>query len=131
MPAKLTGAERLDAALAAVEAGATDKNTLLAMAELVLAEARPAAQSTRVRATGRTTATQGRAKVLFGNARTPWTAPSHFGHGSASVPRAQGGWMRGNLFLFRAADRRREDVIDLGLRRCVAAFRANGFEVSG
>lgn len=131
MPAKLTGAERLDAALAAVESDATDKNTLLAMAELVLAEARPAAQSTRVRATGRTTATEGRAKVLFGNARTPWTAPSHFGHGSASVPRAQGGWMRGNLFLFRASERRHDDVVDLGLRRCVAAFRANGFEVSG
>ena len=130
MPAKLTGAERLDAALAAVEADATDKNTLLAMAELVLADARPAAQSTRVRATGRTTATDGRAKVLFGSAATPWTAPSHFGHGSASVPRAQGGWMRGNFFLFNASERRREDVVDLGLRRTVAAFRANGFEVS-
>lgn len=130
MPAKLTGAERLDAALAAVEADATDKNTLLAMAELVLFSARPAAQSTRVRATGRKTATEGRAKVLFGSAAVPWTAPSHFGHGTASTPRAQGGWMRGNMFLFNAADRQREKVIDLGLNRCVAAFRANGFEVS-
>ena len=130
MPAKLTGAEALDRALAKAADDASDKNTLLAMAALVLAEARPAAQSTRVRATGRTTATEGRAKVIFGNARTPWTAPSHFSHGSTSVPRAQGGWMKGNWFLFNAADRRRDDVIDLGLRRAFAAFRANGFEVN-
>lgn len=130
MPVKLTGAERLDAALAAVEADATDRNTLLAMAELVLATARPAAVSTRVRATGRKTASTGKAKVLFGSAAVPWTAPSHFGHGTPSTPRAQGGWMRGNMFLFNAAERRREAVIDLGLSRCVAAFRSNGFDVS-
>lgn len=130
MPAKLTGAERLDAALAAVEDDASDRNTLLAMAELVLATARPAAQSTRVRATGRTTAATGKARVLFGSPRVPWTAASHFGHGSSSVPRAQGGWMRGNLYLFNAMDRRREDVIDLGLRRTVDAFRSNGFDVN-
>lgn len=130
MPAKLTGAERLDAALVAVEADASDKNTLSAMAELVLATARPAALSTRVAATGRKTVSAGKAKVLFGSAAVPWTAPSHFGHGSASVPRAQGGWMRGNMFLFDASERRREAVIDLGLNRCVAAFRANGFDVN-
>ena len=129
MGVKLDGAARLDAALAAVEEDATDKNTLLAMAELVLATARPAAESTRVRATGRTTATQGRAQVLFGSPRVPWTRPSHFGHGTASSPRPQGGWMRGTLFLFRAVDQRSDDVIDLGLRRTVDAFRANGFTV--
>ncbi len=130
MPAKLTGAERLDAALAAVEADASDRNTLLAMAELVLATARPAAKSSRVRATGRTTATEGRAKVLFGSPAVPWTAASHFSHGTASAPRAQGGWITGNLFLFNAMDRRRDDVIDLGLNRAVDALRANGFDVS-
>lgn len=130
MPAKLTGADRLDRALVKAADDASDRNTLLAMGQLVLATARPAAQSTRVRATGRVTATEGRAKVLFGSTAVPWTAPSHFGHGSASVPRAQGGWMRGNYFLFNAMERRRDDVIDLGLRRAFAAFRANGFEVN-
>ena len=130
MPAKLTGAERLDAALAAVEDDASDRNTLLAMAELVLATARPAAESSRLRATARTTATRGRSKVIFGSPAVPWAGPSHFGHGSASAPRAQGGWIKGNLFLFNAMDRRRDDVIDLGLNRAVDALRANGFDVS-
>lgn len=130
MAAKLTGADRLDAALAAVQEDASDRTTLRAMAELVLATARPAAHSTRVRATGRTTATDGRSKVLFGSPKVPWTAASHFSHGTPSRPRAQGGWIRGNMFLFDASDRRREDVIDLGLSRAVTALRANGFEVS-
>lgn len=131
MGVKVTGADRLDSALAAVEADATDRNTLLAMAALVLVAAQPAARSTRVRATGRTRfAGKGRAQVLFGSAATPWTAPSHFGHGAPGHPRAQGGWITGNMFLFNAAERERDNVIDLGLRRVVDAFRANGFDVS-
>lgn len=126
MPAKLSGAEALDAALAAVEADATDKNVALAAAQLVLATARPAARSTRVRATGRAKASGRRGTVVFGSAGTPWTAPSHFGHGTAGRPRAQGGWITGNMFLFAASDKRREDVFDLYARRTVDAIRANG-----
>ena len=126
MPAKLTGAERLDRALAAVEEDATDRNVHLAAAELVLASARPAARSSRVRATGRATATAKRGVVRFGSAKVPWTAPSHFGHGSPGSPRAQGGWMEPNPFLFMAAELREDDVIDLYLNRSVRAIRDNG-----
>ena len=126
MPAKLTGAEALDAALAAVEADATDKTVALAAATLVLNTARPAAHSTRVRATGRATASGRRGVVRFGSAATPWAAPSHFGHGSAGRPRAQGGWITGNMFLFQASDKRREEVYDLYVRRTTEAIRANG-----
>lgn len=126
MPAKLTGAEALDAALAAVEDDATDRNVALAAAQLVLSTARPAARSTRVRATGRAKATGRRGIVMFGSAATPWTAPSHFGHGAPGRPRAQGGWITGNMFLFAASDKRREDVFDLYARRTTEAIRANG-----
>jgi hypothetical protein len=130
VPVKVTGAEQLDQALARVEEDASDKNTLLAMAQLVLATARPAARSSRVRATGRATATEGRAKATFGSKAVPWTAASHFSHGTASAPRAQGGWIRGTWFLFDAVEKRRDDVVDLGLNRAAAVLRANGFDVS-
>lgn len=126
MPAKLTGADRVDQALARVADEATGRPVLIALAELVVAAARPLVKSSRVRSTGRATASGNRGVAAFGSAATPWTAPSHFGHGSPSVPRAQGGWMPANPFLFKARDARQDELEELVLTGTIKALRRNG-----
>ena len=122
----LPGAARLDRALAAVEVDATDARVAKAAGELVAATARAASFSTRVARTGKVRAKRGVAFVTFGSPATPWALPGHFGHGTPSSPRPQGGYMMPNPFLYNAADARREQVIDLYLTRCVTAIRSNG-----
>jgi hypothetical protein len=120
--AKVTGADRLLRALAAVEDEATATAVHLAAAEIVLDTAKPGSRSSRVRRTGRTAARKTGGVVRFGGAQVPWTAPSHFGH----RPRPQGGFMRPNPFLWDASDRRRDDVTELYFRRMNAAITRNG-----
>jgi hypothetical protein len=122
----LPGASRLDKALAAVQVDATDTKVAKAAGELVAAEARAKSFSSRVAKTGKVRVRRGVAFVTFGSPATPWALPGHFGHGTPSSPRAQGGWMAPNPFLYDASDVRREQVIDLYLTRCVQAIKANG-----
>jgi hypothetical protein len=124
MPAKLTGADKLLKALAAVEAEATDVNFHRAAAQLIVEAARPGSRSSRVRATGRVSATKGAGVVRFGSAATPWALPSHFGH----FNRPQGGFMRPNPFLYDASDSRRRDVEDLFDARLDEALRSEGLD---
>lgn len=122
----LPGAARLDRALAKLEVDATDSRVLKAAAELVLFRAKQGTRSRRVRRTGKTSIRRGRAMARFGSPQVPWTAPSHFGHGTASSPRAQGGFMAANPFLFRARDETEDEVVDLFLRRTKEAIRDTG-----
>ena len=122
----MAGADRLDRALAQLADDATDARVAKVAGELVAATAKPKSRSARVRATGRVSASRGVARVQFGSPATPWAGPSHFGHGSPGNPRPQGGYMIANPFLYDAADQRREQVIDLYLRRTVDAIRTNG-----
>lgn len=122
----LPGAARLDRALAKLEEDATDSKVLKAAAELVLFTAKAGSRSRRVRRTGKTSTRRNRAMVRFGSPQVPWTAPSHFGHGTASSPRAQGGWMPANPFLFRARDEREDEIVDLFLQRTREAIRDLG-----
>ena len=122
----MTGAKRLDRALAKLEEDASDANVAKAAAELVLDEAKLGTRSQRVRRTGRVSNRRGAGVARFGNPQVPWTVPSHFGHGSPGDPRPQGGWMAANPFLFRARDEREEEVIDLFLRRTRDAIRNVG-----
>lgn len=126
MPAKLTGAEQLDRALGRAEEDATDRNVLLAGAALVVARARGRTRSTRVAGTGRTLARKGLGIARFGSAATPWTPPSHFGHGAPGNTRPQGGYMIANPFLFEAAAIEEDRVFDLFLTRTTKALRDNG-----
>lgn len=113
MPAKVTGADKLLAALQAAADDATDANTHRAAAQLVVAAAGPLSHSSRVRATGRASATKGAGIVRFGSPSTPWALPSHFGH----FHRPQGGFMRPNPFVYKGADARADDVVELFYRR--------------
>jgi hypothetical protein len=122
----VAGADRLDRALAKLAVDATDATVAKVAGELVAAAAKPKSRSSRVQRTGRVTASKGVARVLFGTPATPWAGPSHFGHGTPGAPRPQGGYMIANPFLYDAADQRREQVIDLYLRRTVDAIRKNG-----
>jgi hypothetical protein len=126
MPASVTGAARLDRALAKMAEDATDRAVHQAAGELILVRAKRKSRSRRVKTTGRVTATGGRARIMFGSLKVPWTAPSHFGHGSRTRPRAQGGWMKANPFLFDARDESVDEIVDLVLRRTKDAIRANG-----
>lgn len=122
----LPGAARLDRALAKVEEDSTDANTLKAAAELVLFAARRRSRSRRVQRTGRVSVRKSGGIVRFGAPAVPWTVPSHFGHGSPGSPRAQGGWMPKNMFLFNARDDKEDEVVDLFLRRTTDAIRKAG-----
>lgn len=122
----LPGASRLDKALAQVEVDATDASVAKAAGELVAAGARPKSPSSRVARTGRVAVARGVARVRFGGPATPWAGPGHFGHGTPSSPRPQGGYMVADPFLYDEADARREQVTDLYLTRCVKAIRDNG-----
>lgn len=122
----LPGATRLDRALAAVAADATDSKVAKAAGELVAAQARALSFSQRVAKSGKVRVRKGAAFVTFGGPALPWTLPGHFGHGTPSNPRPQGGFMVPNPFLYDATDQRREQVIDLYYTRCVKAIRANG-----
>lgn len=125
----LAGAARLDRALAKMEEDTTDESVARAAGELVMATAKPLSRSTRVRRTGRVSVRKGggrvRAAVKFGRPAVPFTAASHFGHGSPSRPRAQGGWMPADRFLHRARDQREDEVVDLFLRGTRDAIRKN------
>lgn len=122
----LPGAARLDRALRQVEEDATDANTLKAAAEVVLFTAKQRSRSRRVRRTGRVSVRKSSGVIRFGSTAVPWTVPSHFGHGSPGAPRAQGGWMPKNPFLFDARDENEEEVVDLFLRRTTEAIRKAG-----
>lgn len=122
----LPGAARLDRALAKLETDTTDPAVLKAAGELVLFTAKPKSRSQRVQRTGRVSVRKNRAMVRFGSPAVPWTVPSHFGHGSKSSPRGQGGWMPANPFLFQARDEREDDVVDLFLTRTRTAIREAG-----
>lgn len=122
----MAGADRLDKALAKLAEDATDANVAKVAGELVMGTAKPKSRSDRVRRTGKVSARRGRARVQFGSPATPWAGPSHFGDGTPGNPRPQGGYMLPNPFLYDAADQRREQVIDLYLRRTVDAIRTNG-----
>jgi hypothetical protein len=122
----LPGAERLDRALAQLAVDATDRDAHLAGAELVLARARPLSRSRRVRATGKATATAKAGKAQFGSPQVRWAVPSHFGHGAPGRPRAQGGYMLANPYLFKGSDLARDSVIDLYLNRTMRAIKASG-----
>lgn len=113
MPAKVTGAEKLAKALQAAADDATDANTHRAAAELVVQAAGPLSRSSRVRASGRASATKTAGIARFGTAATPWAAPSHFG----DLNRPQGGFMLPNPFLYEGADARADDVLELFFRR--------------
>lgn len=118
--------DRLDRALAKMAEDATDKAVHLAAAEFLVASAKPASPSRRVAATGRGAARKTGGVARFGGPRTPWAGPQHFGHGSPGNPRPQGGYMVANPWLWNTSDQRREQVVDLYLRRCVDAIRKNG-----
>jgi hypothetical protein len=122
----VAGADRLDRALAKLAEDCTDARVAKVAGELVLGTAKPKSRSSRVQRTGKVSARQGVARVQFGSPATPWAGPSHFGHGSPGNPRPQGGWMLPNPFLYNALDQRREQVIDLYLRRTLDAIRSNG-----
>ncbi len=122
----MAGADRLDRALAKLADDATDARVAKVAGELVMGAAKPKSRSSRVQRTGKVSASKGVARVLFGSPATPWAGPSHFGHGTPGAPRPQGGYMIANPFLYDAADQRREQVIDLYLRRTVDAIRSNG-----
>ena len=118
----LTGAQKLDRALAKVEADASDANVNRAAAALVGAASAPLSRSSRVRQTGKTKSARGRGWAIFGGPRAPFTAASHFGH----RPRAQGGHMVANPFLFRGAEKAEDRVVDLFLTRTTKAIRDAG-----
>lgn len=118
----LTGADKLDRALAKVEADASDANVNRAAAALVVAAAAPLSRSRRVRQSGKTKSARGYGWAIFGGPRAPFTAASHFGH----KPRAQGGYMLPNPFLFRGAERAEDRVVDLFLTRTTKAIREAG-----
>jgi hypothetical protein len=122
MPAKLTGAEKLLRALQAAADDATDANTHKAAAELVVDAAGRLSHSSRVRASGRASATKTAGVARFGNASTPWAAPSHFG----DLNRVQGGFMLPNPFMYRGADARADDVVELFYRRWNQAASSAG-----
>lgn len=123
----LAGAKRLDTALAKMEDQLTDESVAKAAGELVMVTARAKSRSRRVRRTGRVSTRKGRggvrAVVKFGSPIAPFTAASHFGHGSKRNPRPQGGYMPANPFLFDASDEREEEVVDLFLRRTRDSIR--------
>lgn len=126
MPAKLSGDDRLLAALDRVAEEATDKSVHLAAAELVRHAAAPNSPSSRGARTGRTAARKTGGVVRFGGPRTPWVPPSHFGHGSPARPRPQGGYMTPKPFLWDALDARASAVTDLYYQRLTDAIRRNG-----
>ncbi len=127
----LPGAKRLDTALAKMEDDLTDENVARAAGELVMTTARQMSRSRRVRSSGRVSTRKGRGRVRavvkFGSPRAPFTAASHFGHGTKSRPRAQGGYMPANPFLHRGRDQREDDVVDLWLRQTRDAISEAGF----
>lgn len=122
----LPGATRLDRALAKMAEDATDKAVHLAAAELIVAAGKGRSPSKRVATTGRAAARKAGGVARFGGPRTPWAGPQHFGHGTPGNPRPQGGYMLPNPWLYTTADQRREQVVDLYLRRTVDAIRRNG-----
>jgi len=122
MPAKLTGADKLLKALAAVEDEATDANIHRAAARTVLEAARPGSRSSRVRATGKASGVKKFGLVTFGSPATPWTGPSHFGH----AHRKQGGYMTANPWLFAAADRTEDAVADLFEKALIDSLHRQG-----
>lgn len=62
---------------------------------------------------GRIGTTKQAASIRFGSARVPYAGPYAFGHGSASNPRPQGGYMPGDPFHFDAVDKRASDAFDV------------------
>lgn len=92
----------------------------------MLFTAKQRSRSRRVRRTGRVSVRKSSGVIRFGSTAVPWTVPSHFGHGSPGAPRAQGGWMPKNPFLFDARDENEEEVVDLFLRRTTEAIRKAG-----
>lgn len=126
MTVTVTGDDEFLRALKQVESDVADADTLKAGGRIVERQAKRNSRSRRVRRTARIVATDGRAAIQFGAPSVPWTGPSHFGHGSPSRPRAQGGYMRRNPFLFDAADKRESDVVDLVAEDVNKAIRKAG-----
>lgn len=122
----LPGAVKLDRALARLEQDATDANTMKAAAELVSFTAKQHTGSRRVQRTGRVSSRRGQGVVRFGSPDVPWAVPEEFGHGSPNNPRPQGGYMPKNSYLYRAADDREDDVVDLVLQRTADVIRDVG-----
>ncbi len=125
MPARVDGVDEVLAAITAAGADVTDKTVNKAAADLILTSAGPLApvapgpDSGKLKASGRTTANNKVGVVHYGNARVPWAGPVIFG---SPPPRPQGGFVRPNPFPFDAADRRREDVIDVYARAATKAL---------
>lgn len=120
----LAGATRLLNALAKLEDDLNDGSVAKVAGELVLRTAKARSHSRRVRRVGKVSVRGNKAVIKFGGAKAPpFTAASHFGHGSASRPRAQGGWMPRNPFLFDARDEHEEDIVDLYLTQTGDSIR--------
>lgn len=125
MPARVEGVDQVLAALDAAGADATDRTVNKAAADLILATAGPLApigpgrDAGTLKRSGKTTATNKVGVVHYGGPRVPWAGPVIFG---APPPRPQGGFVRPNPFPFDAADRRREDVIDVYTRAASKAL---------
>lgn len=77
------------------------------------AERQAPALSGVLRDTIRTFAQKRNAGIRVGFARVPYAGPVVGGHGSASFPRAQGGFMRPNPFPYDALDQRYSAVIEV------------------
>lgn len=69
-------------------------------------------QSGGLKADIRTFASKKNAGVRVGRKRLPYAGPIVGGHGSAEAPRAQGGYVTPNPFIFDAGDDRAQAVFD-------------------
>lgn len=125
MPVRVEGVDQVLAALDAAGADVTDRQVNKAAADVVLAAADPLApigpgrDAGKLKASGKTTATNKIGIVHYGGPNIPWAGPVIFG---APPPRPQGGFVRPNPFPFEAGDRRRDDVIDVYARAATKAL---------
>jgi hypothetical protein len=120
------GVDRLQRALLALDADATDRNVHRAAAEVILDRARtlvPSGPTGKLKRSGRASGTKQAGVVRYGGTAVPWAAPVHFGH---PPPRPQGGFIRPDPFMYRAADQRRDEVIEVFARRLDVAIRNQG-----
>lgn len=63
----------------------------------------PGPKGGRLLRSGRTSGQKGAGVARYGNARIPEAGPAHFGHGSKSNPRPQGGYIKASNYLYGPA----------------------------
>ena len=121
----MAGPDALLRALEAVEEECTSKAVHKAAAETVADGARPftPVASGRARRSIRASGTKKSGVVRAGGPALPWIPPLHFGD---PPPRAQGGYMEPQPFLYDGADTRRDDVEELFFRKLNDALRKQG-----